>query len=341
MSRYKCLIQYDGTAYSGWQSQSDGTGIQDHIEAVLTKIAQNPISISGSGRTDAGVHARGQVFHFDSDAKLNPYKWKGALNGLLPKDMHILDVEEVDEELFHARFCVKSKTYEYLIHKGEYDIFSRNHAYQCKEELDVEAMKDAARVFIGKHDFSSFCANPLDDYPDQVRTVTSINIVENDEEIRMIFSGDGFLRYQVRMMSAALIEIGAHRMTKEELKDVLEAKDKQAFRKNAPAHGLTLVQVEYFELLAKTDVLLAREPFEEECETYEMDAVNIRSMAFPFCFTVAARTSDEVYQVGKADEEDGVIHIYLDHPMDTLEDGLNHYFAKYYETYSTCYHYAE
>ncbi|MCF0116360.1 MAG: tRNA pseudouridine(38-40) synthase TruA [Erysipelotrichaceae bacterium] len=263
MRRFKCIVAYDGTNYSGWQSQKNAKGIQDIIEEVISRIAQEDISITGAGRTDAKVHARGQCFHFDTEADLSAYKWKGALNGYLPKDIYIVDVQEVDE-FFHARFCVKEKTYEYRIHCGEYDVFKRNYAAYQRDSLDLEAMKEASRVFIGTKDFTSFNASPLALYPDQVRTVYAIDILEDHEDIVLRFKGKGFLRYMVRMMSAMLIEVGNHRATKEDIEKMLNECSKTACKKNAPAQGLTLVHIDYFELYAKEDHYLIREAFMEE-----------------------------------------------------------------------------
>lgn len=263
MRRFKCVVSYDGTNYNGWQSQKNAQGIQDVIEEVIQNISQENVTITGAGRTDAKVHAKGQCFHFDTNADLSAYKWKGALNGHLPKDIYIVDVQEVDE-FFHARFCVKEKTYEYRIHCGDYDVFKRNYAGYQRDKLDLEAMKEASQVFIGTLDFTSFNASPLAQYPDQIRTVYSIDIFEDNNDVVLRFKGKGFLRYMVRMMSAMLIEVGNHRADKDVLVNMLNERSKTACKKNAPAQGLTLVNIDYFELYAKYDHYLIREAFIEE-----------------------------------------------------------------------------
>ena len=158
MKRIACIVAYDGSAYEGWQSQLRMTSVQEQIEAVLEKIEGHRIPITASGRTDAGVNASGQVFMFDTERDMSAYKWKGALNGLLPRDIHIVQAEEKDGR-FHARYNVKRKTYLYRIHTGEYDVFTRNIAYQCPQLLDIDAMREAAKELTGTHDFTSFNKN--------------------------------------------------------------------------------------------------------------------------------------------------------------------------------------
>ena len=244
MPRYKAIVSYDGTNYIGWQKQPDGMTIQEKIETVMEKITHTRINVTASGRTDAKVHALGQVFHFDSDFNLTAPMWKVALNGHLPKDIHIQSVKEVRED-FHSRFHAVKKRYDYRINLGEYDVFTRNFAFQCYYSLDVEKMKEAASLFLGEHDFTTFCASPLSTHPDQVRTITHLEFVPEGNFLRIIYEGNGFLRYMVRMLTGTLIEVGRGRLSKEEVQKMLEAKDKTACRFNAKPQGLFLVEVFY------------------------------------------------------------------------------------------------
>jgi len=245
MPRFKAIVSYDGTNYIGWQRQPNGITIQEVIETVMEKICQKEMHITGSGRTDAGVHAKAQVFHFDSDFRLSAEKWKIALNGHLPKDIRIHSVVEVNPE-FHARFHTVGKRYDYLINLGEFDVFTRNQAFQCYYKLDLEKMKSASKLFIGTHDFTTFNSTPLEMQPDQVRTIYKIEFVQEGDMLRIIYEGDGFLRYMVRMLTGTLIEAARGRITEAEIKKMLDSKSKTC-RFNAKPWGLYLVRVDYEE----------------------------------------------------------------------------------------------
>jgi len=259
MKRYKCTVAYSGMNYQGWQSQRNGNTVQEKIEGVLENITGTHINITASGRTDAGVNARGQVFMFDTDLEMSERKWKGALNGHLPEDIHIISVEEADPHLFHARYNVRLKHYDYLINDGEYDVFLRGQACFCPVPLDFEVMKEAAKLLEGTHDFTAFNSTPLSEKPDQVRTVEKIVLKKENDLIRMSFYGKGFLRYQVRMMSAAIMEAGKGKITTKDIVSLLESKSREKAKKNAPAEGLTLVEVEYFEMAALNEHGMVRE----------------------------------------------------------------------------------
>lgn len=242
--RYKVTLAYDGSNYAGFQSQKNALAIQDVVEDSLKRIFSKDIKIIMSSRTDAGVHAKCQVFHFDIDQKKETYKLKFSLNGLLPKDIHVLKVEEVSEN-FHARYSVKSKTYEYIINNGEYDVFSRNYAYQCFYKLDVDLMKKGANLFVGTHDFSSFNTNSYEEYPDQTRTISEFKITEKNSVIKMRVTSSGFLRNQVRLMAGTLIDLGRGKKTLEDIEKMLLKPSKSTRRYNADPRGLYLVKVRY------------------------------------------------------------------------------------------------
>lgn len=263
MTRYKCTVSYNGHAYSGWQTQKKGNSIQEQIENALYRLTNKRINITAAGRTDKGVNAKGQVFHFDSDLEMSERKWKGAINTFLPEDIHIVQVEKKDMR-FHARYSVKRKQYDYRIHFGGYDVFSKDYAYQCPYEVDIEAMKDAAKIFIGTHDFTSFNSNSLKETPDQVRTIEAINFQEEKDTLVISFIGRGFLRYMVRMLVAQLLEVGKGKQTKEQLLQKFKQKSKRVSRKNAPSEGLTLVKIEYFEVIALNEQYMIREYLPED-----------------------------------------------------------------------------
>lgn len=246
MQRFKAVVSYDGFDYAGWQIQpaERGATIQQTIQDAISVICQQPVSITGSGRTDAQVHAWGQVFHFDVDFSLNAFQWKRAINGHLPKDIHIRSIEAVDSR-FHARFDAIGKRYEYRIQLGEANVFTRRYTFQSPWTLNVQAMREGAAYLIGEHDFSSFCANSRAEMPDQVRTITRLELAEENDQLRLIFEGSGFLRYMVRMMTGTLIEVGRGRLAPQDVQWMLQAQDKQICHFNAKPQGLTLVEVYY------------------------------------------------------------------------------------------------
>ena len=276
VKRFKCTVSYIGRAYSGWQSQRRGDSVQEALEAAIGSVTCTDTKITGSGRTDAGVSALGQVFHFDTDKDLTAARWYGAINSHLPDDIRIMAVEEADD-LFHARYNVRKKQYDYRIHTGQYDVFSREYAYQCPYGIDIEKMKEASRYLVGTHDFTSFNSNPLSEMPDQVRTVSDIVFHEEDGGIlRISFIGKGFLRYMVRMMCGSLLEAGRGRIGPLRVKEILEMRSKDISTRNAPACGLTLTWVDYYDVIAKDSRFIIREFLEADeipagCELKDLE----------------------------------------------------------------------
>jgi len=242
--RYQVLLSYNGTNYAGWQIQPNVLSIQQILQNILAVMHRHPVLIVGSGRTDAGVHALAQSFHFDSDMPLADDVWVKALNSQLPKDITIREVHQVPDT-FHARFSVISKRYDYLVNTGVYDPLHYNLEYQLNRRLDLAAMRQGASVLSGTHDYASFCANSFEDIPNQIRTVTRIDIEQENDRIRFILEGNGFLRYMVRMLVANLIDVGLHRKTIDDLSTILEKEDKTATSSIVPACGLYLVRVDY------------------------------------------------------------------------------------------------
>ena len=256
--RYKCTVSYVGSHYSGWQSQTKGDSIQEKIEQAIEHITQKRTPITASGRTDAGVNAREQVFMFDSERDMDGRKWMGAINAYLPDDIHIMHVEKKDD-IFHARFNVRYKKYTYRINNGIYDVFSKDQAYQYSVPLDYKKMEECIHVFEGTHDFTSFNSSSLEEYPIQVRSIYKVESKKEGDMISLSFTGKGFLRYQVRMMVASIIDVGRGKITINDVKEMLEAKNRLVKRHNAPACGLTLEHVDYFEMIGLNENIQIRE----------------------------------------------------------------------------------
>ena len=242
---YKLVLQYDGTKLNGWQKQgnTDNT-IQGKLEAILEKMYGQYVEIHGSGRTDAGVHALGQVANFHAPEKFSPEEMKASLNEYLSKDIRVLKVETADDR-FHARLTAKAKTYEYRIDNGEVaDVFQRKYVMREENSLDLDAMRAAAGYLVGTHDFKTFCANKKMK-KSTMRTIYSIDIEEKNGIVSIKYRGNGFLYNMVRILTGTLIEVGRGMRKPEEMKRAIEAQDRGSAGFTAPAQGLYLVEVEY------------------------------------------------------------------------------------------------
>ena len=245
MRNFKVTLQYEGTRYQGWQKQeSTDNTIQGKLEALLSKMAGTKVEIQGSGRTDAGVHAAGQVANFHLDTDQSPSQIMDYMNFYLPEDIAVISIEEVPER-FHSRLNAKGKTYLYrVINSPVPHIFDRKYAWTVEEKLDVEAMRKAAAFLEGTHDYKAFTSLKKSK-KSTVRTVERILIECVDDEIRFTFRGDGFLYHMVRIMMGTLIEVGLHKKKPEEITGIFE----KGLRENAgelvPAKGLTLLEVRY------------------------------------------------------------------------------------------------
>ena len=235
-------FSYDGTLYSGYQKQVDKLSIQDEIERVLSKIFNEKIKISSSGRTDKGVHALNQKAHFDVNKKVDLDKLKHSINSLINEDIYIKSIKKVKDD-FHARYDVKRKEYIYKINVGKYNPLERNYVYQYNKELNIDEMKKGIKLFIGEHDFKSFSTDTLD--KDTIRTIYDAKITKNKNEIIISFIGNGFLRYMVRNMVGVLIEIGEGKRDYKSVNNILEAKNRSASGIKAPSCGLYLKNVKY------------------------------------------------------------------------------------------------
>lgn len=244
--RYKVTVSYDGSAYYGWQKQPNVCSIQEAIERVLEHMHKRPVEITASGRTDAYVHAKGQVFHFDSDKEIDSEHWKMALNSQLPVQIRIQEVVPVSDE-FHARFDARYKRYDYLVTHQVDNPFIQKYMAKERTVLDVAYMQECANIFLGTHDFTSFTSNKIDPRKPREKTIIKLEIVQEDDAIRMIFVGNGFLRYMVRMIAQTLIEAGKHKISKDDIQVMLDGKDKHLCRYKGAPEGLYLVQVIYDE----------------------------------------------------------------------------------------------
>ena len=243
MTRYLIDFSYSGANFSGYQKQPGKRTVQDEIEKVLSSINNNSVKLTSSGRTDALVNAIHQKAHFDLDKKIGTYKLNGALNSYLPDDIYVNSVTKVDN-LFHARYMVKSKTYEYLINTGDYNPLLRTHVYQYCKPLNIRKMKKAVKYFIGKHDFTTF-VSAEDKKEDKVREIYDASVDEKECIIKITFKGSGFLKYQVRNMVGTLIKVGEEKVLPDIILSLLEKKDRKCAFLCAPAQGLTLTDVKY------------------------------------------------------------------------------------------------
>lgn len=246
MARVKAIVAYDGTNFAGYQSQPNQRTVQSEIDKALVKIHKDKtIHSVASGRTDAGVHATGQVIHFDTPLALAVDRWKMALNVLLPTDIRIVDITYVDED-FHARYSATGKTYIFKWTYAEvHSPFERNYSVHLgKSRPNVQHMQEAAQYFIGTHDFTSFCSSKTAT-SNRVRTIRALTLKEENNELIMTIEGNGFLYNMVRTIAGMLLAIGKGWSKPEDVKEILALKDRQAAQKTAPAHGLYLASVTY------------------------------------------------------------------------------------------------
>lgn len=242
--RFLMDFSYSGANFSGYQKQPKKRTVQEEIEKVLTSInGGNKVIIYSCGRTDAKVNALHQMAHFDFEKKITAYKLKGALNSYLPSDIYINDVKEVPCD-FHARYMVKSKTYEYKINTKNYNPLLRTHVYQYCKSLNINNMKKGLRYFVGTHDFTTF-TSAEDKRDDKIRTIYSASLNDKDGIITIRFKGKGFLKYQVRNMVGMLMKIGEEKISPDVIPSLFEKKDRRCASLCAPAEGLTLASVEY------------------------------------------------------------------------------------------------
>lgn len=245
MRNIRLKICYEGTRYQGWQRQkTTGNTIQGKLEDILTKMTGEDIEIQGSGRTDAGVHARAQVANFKSHTTMSEYEIKEYLNQYLPLDIGVTEVKEVSPR-FHSRLNVVGKRYIYRVwNSSEHNVFERKYMYPFLGDLDFDKMNLAAEQLLGTHDFQSFCGKKIKK-KSTVRTIKKLEINRIGSEIRFLYEGDGFLFHMVRILTGTLLEIGTGERKVEELSDILESRLRENAGRTAPACGLILDEVFY------------------------------------------------------------------------------------------------
>ncbi len=247
MRNFRILVQYEGTRYQGWQRQdSTGNTIQGKLEMILAKMTGlDFVQVDGSGRTDAGVHARGQVANFKIDTALSAQEVMDYLNHYLPEDIGVTSIQEVPER-FHSRLNAKGKTYCYRIWNSSLPcVFERRYVYELPEQLDLDAMRAAASCFVGKHDFKAFTSNKKSK-KSTVRTIDAIQIENVGKEIVITYSGDGFLYHMVRILTGTLIEVGLGQRSPASVGTLLaQNAARELSGVLVPAKGLCLVEVRY------------------------------------------------------------------------------------------------
>jgi tRNA pseudouridine38-40 synthase len=240
---YKITIAYDGTDYQGWQLQGERPTIQLVVSQVLSQLEGQPVIVHGAGRTDSGVHAEGQVASFHLTKEWTGLTLRKALNGNLPPDIRVLAAEPVEDE-FHARFSAKSKTYCYQIYNAEVmNPLLARFAWHFPYALDLEKLDRDGQALLGTHDFTVFTVADCETKT-KVRTITGFQLEQRNLLLRLSFTGDGFLRYQVRTMIVALLELNRGRLAMT-MAELLQSQQRALIRGAAPAKGLTLVAVEY------------------------------------------------------------------------------------------------
>lgn len=255
MRNFRMILQYEGTRYQGWQRQgSTDNTIQGKLETLLSKMTGQKIEIQGAGRTDAGVHALGQVANFHADTQMTETEILEYMNRFLPEDIAVISLKEVSER-FHCRLNATGKTYCYrVINSAIPHVFDRRYAHVVEQQLDIDAMREAAQYLTGTHDFKAFTSNKRGK-KSTVRTInsiqiekcagTSMEILGTQDEIRFLYRGDGFLYHMVRIMTGTLLEVGIHKRKPEEIAEILASGFRERAGELAPAKGLTLLEVRY------------------------------------------------------------------------------------------------
>lgn len=245
MKNHKMLIQYDGTKYNGWQKQGNTENtIQSKLENILQKLTGMDVPINGSGRTDAGTHAKAQIANFKIETKLSEKELMNYFNSYLPADIGVLSIEIVNER-FHSRLSAKGKKYLYRINNSNIpNVFERNYVWQVCSQLDISKMQEASKIFVGEHDFIAF-SSLKKSKKSTIRTIYSIDIYEENGEIKFLFYGNGFLYNMIRILVGSLVEVGEGKKSPEQIKNALEENSREYAGFTAPSCGLCLVDVEY------------------------------------------------------------------------------------------------
>jgi tRNA pseudouridine38-40 synthase len=242
--RWKGVCAYDGTSFAGWQSQAGGTAIQDVIEARLAQVFKRSLRIHGSGRTDAGVDARGQAVHLDAHGRRSRDILLAALRSGLPASIQIKSIAPVSAA-FHARFSATGKRYEYHVHLGDANPFNRPYCWTVFKALDLAAMQDAAAILRGRHDFRAFTALSGPEREDTVRNLRRLEVVRRGRRVRITAEAEGFLYKMVRSLAGVLVAVGEGRLTPGQVRAILRGRARIPAVQTAPPEGLFLAQVFY------------------------------------------------------------------------------------------------
>lgn len=244
MRNIKLTLEYDGTNYLGWQRQPKGSTVQGAVEEALRKLTKEEASIIGCSRTDSKVHAKRYICNFKTNSRIPAESFREALNFHLPEDIAVIDSVQVDEE-FHARYNCIGKMYSYTIVNTKSRMpMCRNFAYHVKHELNIDRMKEAAKFFIGTHDFEAF-RNLGSSVKTTVRTITKLEVVKDNEYIKIYIAADGFLYNMVRIIVGTLIDVGMGKKEPSDIKMILESKERKNAGKTCPPQGLCLFEVYY------------------------------------------------------------------------------------------------
>ncbi|MBQ9122533.1 MAG: tRNA pseudouridine(38-40) synthase TruA [Lachnospiraceae bacterium] len=244
-TNFKMKISYDGTRYQGWERQkSTEMTIQGKLESVLSLMTGETVEVIGSGRTDAGVHAKGQIANAHLHTDKSAQEVKEYLNRYLPDDICVREVK-VASDRFHSRYNAVGKTYRYICYVGEdKPVFDRKYVHVVEEPLDVSKMEQAAKLLVGTHDYASFCSNPKMK-KSTVRCVDSIVLKREGNRLSLTYHGTGFLQHMVRILTGTLLEVGMGKRTPESMTELLEAKQRALAGFTAPAQGLCMIEVDY------------------------------------------------------------------------------------------------
>ena len=256
MRRIRTIIAYDGTDYVGWQTQPNGVAVQEVIEKAILEVTGEQTTLQGSGRTDSGVHARAQVAHFDTGARMAADKFAIALNTHLPADIRVLYSEEVSPD-FHARFSAKEKQYRYFVQTGPHaDVFARKYALHAYMPLDLDLMNEAAALVVGTHDFSAFMSTGRE-VETAVRTLSLSRWEKQGKFLVYTVQGNGFLYNMVRILVGTMVGMGSGRISADSMEKALSSLSRKDAGPTAPPHGLVLWRVKYPDF--DTEEVLARE----------------------------------------------------------------------------------
>ncbi len=248
MRNIKLTIEYDGSSYAGWQRQKNAMTVQQKLEESLEKLCGEPVNVIGSGRTDSGVHARGQVSNFKTSSTIPPERYSYALNSMLPSDIRINCSKEVPMD-FHARFSATGKKYRYsIINNTHGTAIDRQYLHHVSSPLDIQAMKEAAKIFEGTHDYAGFMAtgSPV---KSTVRTIYESKLIQDGSLLHFTVTGNGFLYNMVRIMAGTLIDVGKGKISANVIPDIIAYRKREKVGATAPANGLFLEEVYYDERL--------------------------------------------------------------------------------------------